>query len=139
MNYEKAGEMDAKLELENKAMHIHIECTSCGHKYSIEDFKACPSCGRTEEMNRFKQKIFDHYKRAMQDCQIPTGALAELNPAEFYAWFLEQKLNKEKPEDKNKCKNIFCISNENNRCIDKRTVSDCEAYKQFFAHMRKIF
>ena len=31
------------------------------------------------------------YKEAMQDCQLPYGALAELNPIEYYAYTLQQR------------------------------------------------
>jgi hypothetical protein len=39
----------------------------------------------------FRKKISDHYVAAMKDCQIPTGALAELNRAEFYAFSVEME------------------------------------------------
>ena len=42
--------------------------------------------------DQFRQKINDHYKAAMQDCQLPTGALAELSPSEYYAWCKEREV-----------------------------------------------
>lgn len=33
-------------------------------------------------VDEFRKIIMDYYKEAMQDCQLPTGALANLNPAE---------------------------------------------------------
>lgn len=49
---------------------------------------------------QFREKILENYKSAMQDCQIPTGTLAQLNPAEFYAFCLYEQLQnrKEYPE-----------------------------------------
>lgn len=49
---------------------------------------------------QFRQKIMENYKSAMQDCQIPYGALAQLNPAEFYAFCLYEEIQdrKEYPE-----------------------------------------
>ena len=49
----------------------------------------------------FRKMIMDNYKAAMQDCQIPTGALACLNPAEFFAYglWLEKERREEREPD----------------------------------------
>ena len=45
---------------------------------------------------QFRQKIMDNYKSAMQDCQLPYGPLVQLNPAEFYAFYLFEKIQDRK-------------------------------------------
>lgn len=52
----------------------------------------------TEE--KFRKEIMEKYRGAMQDCQIPTGALAHLNPAEFYAYCLKEDVKHLKEENK---------------------------------------
>ena len=49
----------------------------------------------------FLKKINDHYKEAMKDCQMPTGALANLNATEYYAYclYLENKRLRNVAED----------------------------------------
>ncbi len=46
-------------------------------------------------MKAIKKKLYEDafnvYKSAMQDCQIPTGALAELSPIEYYAFTLSHQ------------------------------------------------
>ena len=36
--------------------------------------------------DEFRELINERYKECMMDCQVPTGALAELNRAEFFAY-----------------------------------------------------
>jgi len=41
------------------------------------------------ELKEFKRQIWEYYKAALDDCQIPTGAIAHLNAAEYYAYCLK--------------------------------------------------
>ena len=38
------------------------------------------------DRDEFRELINKRYKECMVDCQVPTGALAELNRAEFFAY-----------------------------------------------------
>lgn len=48
--------------------------------------------------DEFRKIIIKRYKECMEDCQSPTGALAQFNPAEFFAynqWEDNKKLRNE--------------------------------------------
>ena len=48
--------------------------------------------------DQFRKIIMKKYRECMEDCQIPTGALAQLNPAEFFAYSMWED-NKEQRKD----------------------------------------
>ena len=60
----------------------------------------------------------------MQDCQIPSGALASLNPAEYYAFTLYEQL-KRKEQGPNDSKLLTRLKNY----IDKEIESVTEEQK----------
>lgn len=62
----------------------HKETMDHGRK--IEDIRDGTSA------EKFRGEIWNHYKKAMEDCQVPFGPLASLNAAEYYAWCLKQKI-----------------------------------------------
>lgn len=45
-------------------------------------------------VDEFKKEIWEHYMEALSDCQLPTGALALLNPAEYYGWSKKLELER---------------------------------------------
>jgi len=45
------------------------------------------------EYEHFRNIVMEHYVDALRNCRIPSGALAHLNPAEYYAWCLWKKRN----------------------------------------------
>jgi len=75
----------------------------------------------TEE---FRELIIQNYKAAMQDCQIPCGALAALNPAEYYAFTLYEQ-NKRRTQEQGDSELLTRLNNY----IDKEIESVTEEQK----------
>lgn len=60
----------------------------------------------------FRELIKQYYRNAMEDCQIPTGALAQFNAAEFFAYAMHQEVQRMKDELKIKDERIKRIESE---------------------------
>lgn len=44
-------------------------------------------------LKELDKRAYDRYKACLHDCQIPTGALADLEYKDFYVLSLEMRLN----------------------------------------------
>ena len=92
--------------IEIATMHIFFLIYAKKLKKGNNKNEALDEMLTNQYLKELDKRIDEKYKKALEDCQIPTGALATLNRTQFYIYCLENKLDiiesdgKEKIEEK---------------------------------------